>query len=416
MKKFDYINKIQDILNDQSIYCKQTYDNTKVIANKLIVKLKTFKDQGFIDYREYNSLYPRDFEIPSVYALIKIHKPGNPARLICPYFNHPLSKLSGYLSKLITPLLRNCEYTLRDSSQFIQDIKKIKISRNDTMFSLDVVNLFTNIPVDYTIKVIEQKILSNNNFNPRIPKNEIIKLIEFCLKSTSFAFNGDIYFQKSGAPMGCNLSPIIAEALVAHIFEQAVKEFEIKPKFIRFYVDDSFLIMNSRYVDNFFDKINSIGSNLGNIKFTIEREFNNEISFLDIKVIKHNNSISTMVFRKPTHSNRYLNFNSNHSLQNKISVIRTLVNRAFTHTSDKVNLDRELSSIKQVLIENYYPPRLIENIISECKHKFNTTSPLLNTNFDMTKVVSTPYNKGLGENIKKTLGQYGINVVFKKIY
>ena len=61
---------------------------------------------------------------------------------------------------------------------------------------------------------------------------------------------------------------------------QACQEFEIKLKFIRFYVDDSFLIMNSRNEDNF-----SIGNNLGNNKFTIEREFNNDISFLDIKAI-----------------------------------------------------------------------------------------------------------------------------------
>ena len=335
--------------------------------------------------------------------------------MICPYQDHPLSELSKFLSKLISPIIRESEYTLKDSVQFVQDIKSLKLSRNDIMFSLDIVNLFTNIPIDFTMKIIEAKLNSDTSFQQKtnLPVIEVIKLIEFCMKSTSFAFNGKFYYQKSGAPMGCNLSPIVAEALVSYIFDQAMKTFDIKPKFIRFYVDDSFLIMNSRFVDSFLNAINDLGKTLGSIKFTIEKEVNCELPFLDVQVTRSNGTLSTRVYRKPTHSNRYLNFNSHHSIQNKKSVIRTLINRAFTHSSEQQGLNSEIQHIKSVLLENNYPSSLIDQVIQECKNKHNPNQIKI-SNFDISKVISIPYYRFLGENIKNTLRKFDIQCVFNR--
>ena len=40
--------------------------------------------------------------------------------------------------------------------------------------------------------------------------HHIISLLEFCLKSTYFAFQGNLYEQKEGAAMGSPLSHIVA--------------------------------------------------------------------------------------------------------------------------------------------------------------------------------------------------------------
>ena len=49
--------------------------------------------------------------------------------------------------------------------------------------------------------------------------------------------------------------------------------------------------------------------------FTIELEQDNKISFLDTLVTRQGNDLKTDVFRKPTHTDRYLDFNSHHEAQ-----------------------------------------------------------------------------------------------------
>ena len=65
------------------------------------------------------------------------------------------------------------------------------------------------------------------------------------------------------------------------------------------------------------------------IKFTMENPDNEgRIPFLDTKCI-HNSkhTIHTTVCRKPTHTNRYLYWNSNHPISAKRSVIQALMHR-----------------------------------------------------------------------------------------
>jgi hypothetical protein len=48
------------------------------------------------------------------------------------------------------------------------------------------------------------------------------------------------------------------------------------------------------------------------IRFTMETESESAIAFLDILVIREEATLAIRVCRKPTHTGRYFNFNSNH--------------------------------------------------------------------------------------------------------
>ena len=237
--------------------------------------------------------------------------------------------LAKFLNEIITSSIIS-QYTLISNQQFYTDIRKIKINQDDMLFSLDIVNLFTTIPIDFTLNLIKIKLDNDDDLCKRtnFSSNYLVKLIKLCMENTSFSFNGEYYKQKSGAAMGCNLSPIVAEALVSHIFELAINSFQIKPTYIKFYVDDSFIVMNRNYVDHFYSHINKIGNDLKSIQFTIEKEQFGRISFLDVKIIKRHNKLYTGVYNKHTHSNRHLNFNSHHPFNNNIAVIRNMISRS----------------------------------------------------------------------------------------
>ena len=331
MNRNDYVDKITGILSDKTFYKEIKQDDTKYVANKSIKLLKRFREFEYLTYFEYLKLYPDHFDMPRVYALIKVHKQNNPARLICPYTEHPLAKFAKFISDIITPIIKTSKYSLKDSRQFIDQIQQIKLSCNDIMVSLDIVNLFTNVPINFTLNIIEDKLNSNRKFkrDSKIPIHEIISSINFIMQNTSFSFNCKFYRQTSGAPMGCPLSPIIAESLVSYIFENAIDKFNHDIKFCRFYVDDSFIVINKMYLDYFLSHINTIAKSTGNIVFTLEKETDSCIAFLDIKLNRIDNKIITSVYRKPTHSNRYLDYFSHHCIHNKISVIKTLISRFF---------------------------------------------------------------------------------------
>ena len=79
-------------------------------------------------------------------------------------------------------------------------------------------------------------------------------------------------------------------------------------------------------VQNFFAHINSIEAS---IKFTIEYEKNDTSPFLDILVVKKRGGIlTTKIYRKETHTNRYLNYESCHPQQQKQGIIFSLLTRA----------------------------------------------------------------------------------------
>ena len=52
--------------------------------------------------------------------------------------------------------------------------------------------------------------------------SHIINLLEFCLNSTSFVYQGQFYQQLEGAAMGSPLSPIVANIFMENVEEEAL--------------------------------------------------------------------------------------------------------------------------------------------------------------------------------------------------
>ena len=88
-------------------------------------------------------------------------------------------------------------------------ITKQNLGNEYILISLDVVSLYTNIPVNLAIDNINQKWNEIEQYTD-IPKNEFILASKLCLESTYFSYNNEFYKQNFGIAMGSPLSASIA--------------------------------------------------------------------------------------------------------------------------------------------------------------------------------------------------------------
>jgi hypothetical protein len=126
--------------------------------------------------------------------------------------------------------------------------------------------------------------------------------------------------------------------------------------------DDIDILWNggSEALDCFFWQLNYKEAR---IEFTIERESNSVLNFLDISVKRLSDRLVTKVYRKDTHTQRYIHWRSNHSKNCKLGVLKGLIHRAHLLCDHKENLLCELNLLRDVFISNGYPNKLVETTI-----------------------------------------------------
>ena len=100
-------------------------------------------------------------------------------------------------------------------------------------------------------------------------------------------------------------------------------------------------------------------------------------------IIRKYDNIVTDWYQKPTFSGRLLNFNSKHPFAHKKGVIYNLVDRAIL-LSDQCFHKNNLHKVKQILLNNQYPIKIIKKFVNirfhQCLNKLseNNNSTSLN--------------------------------------
>ena len=95
----------------------------------------------------------------------------------------------------------------------------------------------------------------------------------------------------------------------------------------------------------------------------IKKEKDTKISFLDISISRNNNALGTSIFRKPTFSGVYTNFNSFLPTEYKRSLLHTLLYRTYNICSSYLQIHEEINHLKSVWHKNSYPLFFIDNCI-----------------------------------------------------
>nr|VZI39680.1 unnamed protein product [Spirometra erinaceieuropaei] len=183
------------------------------------------------------------------------------------------------------------------------------------MVIFDATSLFTSIPQDLAVETIELLLREKYDETENGPgQAQIIQFLKFCPK-TYFTFDGTIYEQVKGTPMGSPISGIIAEVVQKRL--QSLVFRHHRPKFWARYVDESFVVIERDKVLTFKEHVNAV---FPDIQFTMEEEENNQLAFLGVLVCRKDcDGLKTKVFTKATNTTQILNFNSNHPISYKRS-------------------------------------------------------------------------------------------------
>ena len=109
---------------------------------------------------------------------------------IVSFDNSSTYAISGYLAKILSPVVRNTDYTVKNSCEFADFIRDKTLNACEELVSFDVVSLFTKIPVDLAVKVAEERLREDASLGQRtsLPVEDIIHLLSFCLETTLFAY------------------------------------------------------------------------------------------------------------------------------------------------------------------------------------------------------------------------------------
>ena len=217
--------------------------------------------------------------------------------------------------------------------------------------------------------------------------------------------------------MGSPISLIVANLYMEDFEFKAINTAEYPPRIWKRYVDDAFVVIDSARKMKFLEHINNMDPNF---QFTTEDAKEDEyIPFLDTIVMPQpDNSLLTLVYRRPTHTDLYLQWDSHHHLLAKFSVIKTLKHRTKTVCSNHQLLKEEEDHLNKALRRCKYPAWALNRANMKQKNNNRTNQDSGNKknntgNNNNKPYIVVPYVKGMHESCKNICRKHGIEMYFK---
>ena len=201
----DYIKHIDKILSDTNKFSKVSVSENKYLnfiigiekqITDLLLKLKKL---GIFTEDYSKKIKPIGSRFGILYGLCKTHKKTDgkcpPFRPILSALCTPSYKLAKALVSILDPITKN-DFTIKNSFEFSKEI--LEANPKYFMASLDVESLFTNIPLEETIKICSDLLYKNQNLVNSLDKDNFEKLLKTALSNNYFLFDGKVYQQIEG--------------------------------------------------------------------------------------------------------------------------------------------------------------------------------------------------------------------------
>ncbi len=347
----------------------------------LLTSLKNRDEISVEDRKRCLPGQPFSGSIPQFYVLPKVHKTGRlRIRPIVSNCDIYCDKLLIHLKTILNLVFRG-DYTVKNSYEFVEKLDRIELDPDDRLVSYDVESLFTKVPVDDTLQIVERRLrtlitteegLAQYEETTTLTVDAFMALLRLVVKDFYFMWHGQLFRQKQGLPMGSRLSPVLANIFLEELEEVVLNSIPRPPKFYARFVDDLFIIYN-RFLCPSDDLLRLFNEQHSQIRLTDEHEEQGHLNYLDLTINRGEQpaqpgpwKVSLDIFRKPTHCHIYLHYNSAVPLSMKRSTVRGhwLKGQRLLRNHPE-GLGQELGYIKRTFQNqrNGYPRALLQSWI-----------------------------------------------------
>ncbi len=344
LDKKDYINGVEDHIKNGPYQEYRTSRKHPVekFQKQVTDKLIDLERRGLITRSERMKMTVSNPRIPRMSGLPKTHKPGNQIRPVVTNIDAPANRVADFLVKKLKNLKNEETFSVKNSIELVKLLEKETISEEEELVSFDVKALFPSIPVDEAVELIKARLVDSDISDQEC---ELCgELLDLVVSQKIFQFNHKFFMIVAGTSIGCRLSPYLAEAFMVH-FENKIMEKSWAPRFYRRYVDDIIAIVPKGTGENVLKELNEMHENL---EFTLEKEKDGKLPFLDLIIKRNGEKFSYEIYRKPTDAPLCTPFESHTPMAYKTATFESMFHRLFNIPLSHDDFQKELKYIYEV--------------------------------------------------------------------
>jgi hypothetical protein len=179
-----------------------TQKNVKEVVNKCNIIINRSNKYKFIQIKP---------QAPKLNALFKFHKVNLPVRPVVKYKNSPTYYIAKFLAKWFKQNM-DLPYKHIDSTiHCAEALKKLNILPMSKAITLDITSLYTNIPCNETIELVNHKLQEIGPDSKNL-QDEINELVKVKIHQNYFESSNKFGQQDNGTPIGSPISNILLKS------------------------------------------------------------------------------------------------------------------------------------------------------------------------------------------------------------
>ncbi|XP_023213890.1 uncharacterized protein LOC111616747 [Centruroides sculpturatus] len=349
----DYIKKTECDIIDEKI--------VTVTSNRVKKLEKTSLAKHMTLLKESHTPCPR---IPRIFAFAKTYNENKEIRPVVEKCSASTFILERRLKRYIYEDLEDNMFLDYDPNKLVKELQELVLMNNEMGTVTDFKSMYPSMNLTSCFNALIEFIVQHNPGLLAYMK-DLYKLADLMCYRSFFAFNGIVYKQRKGVPMGSPMSGLLCELVVCQLEKKVLGKSIEDIILYKRYVDDVLIIWkNERRIKKFLTMINS---NYHGLKLKLEQKSHTQIHFLDIDIKFKQKCVQTAVYLKLTHVPVYIPVWSNDMFRYKMASFKAFIKRASLYCTNIQYPLNEINRIKKVAKSLGYKTSTIYGLVKGYK-------------------------------------------------